>query len=69
MRMSILLRATVLAAALAAPLAQVALADEQTQQDSQQTQQASMAHNSGSFATPSTGPYSNDAVMSPAIGD
>lgn len=62
MRTLTLFRALMLSAALSAPLAQAALAG--------QVQQQAMVNQSAAAATFSHGgPYSNDALTSPAIGD
>ena len=64
MRNFTILRALILAAALSAPLTQAALAGQAIQPQQQ-------AMSQGAVPTPSYGggPYNNDALMSPAVGD
>ncbi|HEV2264802.1 MAG TPA: hypothetical protein VGR79_09740 [Stellaceae bacterium] len=60
MRTLTILRTLTLAIALSAPIAQAALAG--------QVQQAFVQHNVAS-AINNSGPYSNDAALSPALGN
>jgi hypothetical protein len=63
MRTFSVLRMLALAVALSAPLAQAALAGQQEQQAMIQSASASAGISTGG------GPYANDAVMAPAVGD
>lgn len=61
MRTLTVFRALVLAAALSAPLAQAALAG--------QVEQQALASQSATTAISHGGPYNNNALMSPAVGN
>lgn len=63
MRTFSVLRMLALAAALSAPLAQAALAGQPVQQAMSQSAAASTGVFTGG------GPYTNDAVMAPTVGD
>jgi len=61
MRTSMIFRALVLAGALAAPLSQAALAGQQEQQ--------ALSNHAAITSSINGGAYSNDATLSPAVGD
>lgn len=66
MRVLLIVRIIALAAAVAAPLAHAALADAPQAQTS-----ASLSSNANAGDPPAAlgGPYDNDSIMSPPVGD